>query len=227
MLKSYKIKFLGTSSGQSIPRKDCDCLQCQSKDKKDKRLQPSILINDKILIDAGPDILKQLTNTQITNLDSIIITHEHSDHVGGLKYLLQVNRDLRIIRMKPGQHFKLLGVDFFAFKVPHSNVVPTVGLEIAEKIVYIPDSVSLNLALKYLKEVKVAILDGSIFDRSFGGHLATKEIIAITTPFKNLKKIYFSHNGHNRKSHKEMVKLVQATGDKRYTLAYDGLELEI
>ncbi|KKQ16827.1 MAG: hypothetical protein US31_C0026G0001, partial [Berkelbacteria bacterium GW2011_GWA1_36_9] len=42
-----------------------------------------------------------------------------------------------------------------------------------------------------------------------------------------LKKIYFTHNGHTQKTHKEMVKLVQQVGDSRYTLAYDGLELEI
>ncbi|KKQ17526.1 MAG: Lipoate-protein ligase B, partial [Berkelbacteria bacterium GW2011_GWA1_36_9] len=192
----YKIKFLGSSNGQSIPRENCQCLQCESKDKKDSRLRSVILVNNKILIDAGPDILKQLTTRQIENLDSVLITHEHNDHVGGLKYLLKINRNLRIIRLKPGQHFKLLNIDFFGFKVMHSKMMPTVGLEIAEKIAYIPDSSSLDLALKYLQEVKIAILDGSIFDRSSSDHLAMKEIIATTKIFKNLKKIYFTHNGH-------------------------------
>lgn len=227
MSKALKIKFLGTSSGQAIPREDCRCPQCRSRDKKNLRKRPSILIDRKILIDAGPDILGQLTTSQINNLDSVIITHEHSDHTGGLKYLLKAQRNLRIIRMKPGNHFKLLGVDFFAFRVLHSKMAPTIGLEIGEKVVYIPDSASLDVALKYLKEVKVAILDGSIFDRSFGGHGAMKEIIATTKPFRNLKKIYFTHNGHTQKTHKEMIKLVQTVGDKRYTLAYDGLEIGV
>ena len=90
----YKIKFLGSSNGQSIPRENCQCLQCESKDKKDSRLRSVILVNNKILIDAGPDILKQLTTRQIENLDSVLITHEHNDHVGGLKYLLKINRNL-------------------------------------------------------------------------------------------------------------------------------------
>lgn len=227
MPKILKIKFLGTSSGQTLPRENCSCPQCQLKDKKDRRRRSSILINQKILIDAGPDILKQLRNNQITNLDSIIITHEHNDHTGGLKYLLKVNRNLRIIRMKPGQHFKLLGVDFYGFRVRHSKMVPTTGLELDGKVVYIPDSASLDLTIKYLQEVKVAILDGSVFNRSFGGHLAIKEIVAITKPFRNLKKIYFTHNGHTQKPHRKMVKLVQSLGDQRYTLAYDGLEIKI
>lgn len=227
MQKICKIKFLGTSSGYAIPRDDCTCLQCVSKDSKDRRLRSSILINDKILIDVGPDILSQLKPAQIANLDSVVITHEHDDHVGGLKYLLKTRRNIRIVRTKPGQHFKLLGVDFYGFKVKHSKMIVTLGLEIAEKIAYIPDSSSLDLAIKYLKEVKMAILDGSTFDRSFGGHASIQEEIAITKLFANLKKVYFTHNGHTNRTHKEMIKLVQKIGDKRYTLAYDGLELNI
>jgi len=223
--KSLKIKFLGTSSVEAIPREGCQCIQCQSRDKKDKRRRSAILVNSRILIDAGPDILKQLTTSQIKNLDSVITTHEHEDHIGGLKYLLKSQRNLRIIRMKPGQHFKLLGVDFFAFKVLHSKMAITIGLIIDNRLAYIPDSSSLDSALKYLNDVDIAILDGSIFERSFGGHLAMKDTIVVTKPMKNLKKIYFTHNGHNRRPHKEMIKLIQGLGDKRYLLAYDGLEL--
>lgn len=227
MTRYLQIKFLGTSSGQVLPREDCLCAQCQSRDKKDRRLRSAVLVNKKILIDAGPDILKQLRKTQISNLDSVIITHEHSDHISGLKYLLRIHRNLRIIRMKPGQHFKLLGVDFFGIRIVHSKMTPTIGLEIDGKVVYIPDSAALDSTLKYLQEVQIAILDGSIFDRSFGGHLAMKEIIALTKPLRNLKKIYFTHNGHTQKPHKEMTKLIQKVGDQRYALAYDGLEIKV
>jgi len=225
-MNTMRLKFIGTSSGEPIPRKDCRCKQCKSTDRKDKRLRPSILIDKKILVDSSPDILKQLRSIQIKKLNTLIITHEHDDHVGGLKYILKLNPEIRIIRMNPGQHFKLFGIDFFAFKVEHSRVLTTIGLEIND-VAYIPDSLSLSQALKYLKEVKIAILDGSTLGRSFGGHMAINEIVAFVKPLNNLKAIYFTHNGHNRKNHKELESFIKKLGDKRFQLAYDGLELKV
>lgn len=220
------IQFLGTSSGESLPRTDCDCLQCRSKDSKDKRQRSAILINKKILIDAGPDIAKQLRSSQIQALEAVLITHEHQDHAAGIKDVLRIRRDLRIIKLKPGQHFKLLNIDFYAFKVKHSPIIPTVGLEI-NSLIYLPDVADLDWATKYLKESQIAILDGSMLGRNFGGHLSINEIIRQTKVMKNLKKIYFTHNGHTRKTHKEMSKLVKTLGDNRFQLAYDRLELKI
>ena len=73
------IKFLGTSSAESLPRAECNCDQCSSKDKKDKRSRSSILINKKILIDANPDIGRQLRPSQVKSLEAVLITHEHQD----------------------------------------------------------------------------------------------------------------------------------------------------
>jgi phosphoribosyl 1,2-cyclic phosphate phosphodiesterase len=83
-----KILFLGTSAGWPLPRLGCDCHICQSKDPRDGRLRPAILVNDSVLVDAGPDIYHQLsriTNHQslITNLKALILTHAHPDHILG------------------------------------------------------------------------------------------------------------------------------------------------
>ena len=57
-----EILVLGTSASKPLPREGCRCPICVSKDKKDRRMRPSILINNKFLIDCGPDILKQIKN---------------------------------------------------------------------------------------------------------------------------------------------------------------------
>jgi len=220
------VKFLGTSSGEAIPRAGCDCVQCTSSDKKDKRRRPVLLINKTILIDAGPDITKQLRQNQIMPLNTVVITHDHHDHVGGLNDLLKINKSLHVIRPKAGQHFKLDGIDFYAFKVKHSVSVETVGLEIGS-LIYIPDFAEIDWTVKYLKESKIAALDGSVLGRDFGGHLSINKIIAEVKNMRNLRKIYFTHCGHTRRPHKDMVKLVKALGDDRFSLAYDGLELKV
>ena len=82
-----KIIFLGTGTSQGIPVIGCDCPVCLSTDSRDKRLRVSVLISvgeRQIGIDAGPDFRQQMLNAQVTDLDAILLTHEHNDHIIGL-----------------------------------------------------------------------------------------------------------------------------------------------
>ncbi|MFO7852968.1 MAG: MBL fold metallo-hydrolase [Bacteroidota bacterium] len=82
-----KITFLGTGTSQGVPVIACSCKVCQSKDPKDKRLRSSLLIesgDQNIVIDAGPDFRQQMLRAGVKKLDSILLTHEHKDHIGGM-----------------------------------------------------------------------------------------------------------------------------------------------
>ena len=83
-----RVTFLGTGTSQGVPVIACTCAVCQSKDSHDKHLRTSALIEtDKgknIRIDIGPDFREQMLREHVTHLDSILITHAHRDHVGGL-----------------------------------------------------------------------------------------------------------------------------------------------
>lgn len=81
------IIFLGTGTSLGVPIITCQCPVCQSKDTKDKRLRSSIYIeslSEKLIIDAGPDFRQQILREKITDIDAILLTHEHRDHVAGL-----------------------------------------------------------------------------------------------------------------------------------------------
>ncbi|UKT62194.1 MBL fold metallo-hydrolase [Pedobacter mucosus] len=82
-----KITFLGTGTSQGVPVIACICEVCRSTDKRDNRLRTSILIEteDKtIVVDSGPDFRYQLLREKVNDLDAVLFTHEHKDHIAGL-----------------------------------------------------------------------------------------------------------------------------------------------
>ena len=76
--------------------------------KKDWGFAALIEVNGKrILFDTGdnPDILAQnvkAAGADLTRLDFVVISHRHSDHIGGLAYLLKVNPKVKIYAPKEG-----------------------------------------------------------------------------------------------------------------------------
>ena len=82
-----KITFLGTGTSQGVPVIGCHCKVCTSDDVRDKRLRSSVLISAdqyNILIDAGPDFRQQMLKNHVDQLDAILLTHEHNDHIIGM-----------------------------------------------------------------------------------------------------------------------------------------------
>ena len=82
-----KVTFLGTGTSQGVPVIACNCEVCLSDDKRDNRLRTSILIEtaDKtIVVDSGPDFRYQLLREKVKDLDAVLFTHEHKDHIAGL-----------------------------------------------------------------------------------------------------------------------------------------------
>ncbi|MDP2175699.1 MAG: MBL fold metallo-hydrolase [Bacteroidota bacterium] len=82
-----KATFLGTGTSQGVPLIGCKCLICQSANPKDKRLRSSIKIEvdgQTLVIDSGPDFRQQMLRSGTEQLDALIFTHEHKDHIAGM-----------------------------------------------------------------------------------------------------------------------------------------------
>ena len=115
-----KLKFLGTGTSQGIPVIGSRHPVCLSDNPKDKRLRSSALLTTdsgkKILIDCGPDFRQQMLMNREEEVHSVLITHEHNDHVIGLD-------DLRPLIFKNGEEMPLFCME-------------RVGLEISKRFPY-------------------------------------------------------------------------------------------
>jgi phosphoribosyl 1,2-cyclic phosphate phosphodiesterase len=88
------ITFLGTGTSQGVPVIGCNCEVCTSNNPADNRLRSSvhILNNEKsIVIDTGPDFRQQMLREKVNNLDAVLFTHHHKDHIAGMDDIRSFN----------------------------------------------------------------------------------------------------------------------------------------
>ena len=84
---SVEVTLLGTGTSKGIPEIGCTCRVCTSPYKKDKRTRTSALVRTMgmtILIDPSPDFRQQALRENIHDIDAVLVTHSHYDHVGGI-----------------------------------------------------------------------------------------------------------------------------------------------
>ncbi len=85
-MPDFELTFLGTSTSLGVPMVGCACPVCTSPDPRDFRDRSSILLRtpeQTVLVDTGPDLRRQLLRHRVTQVDAVLITHPHSDHIMG------------------------------------------------------------------------------------------------------------------------------------------------
>ncbi|HIE91116.1 MAG TPA: MBL fold metallo-hydrolase [Methylophilaceae bacterium] len=94
-----QVTILGAGSSAGTPVIGCQCATCTSGNPRNKRTRCSSIITldsgENILIDTGPDLRLQVLREGITNVDAVLYTHTHADHLHGiddLRGFCQANR---------------------------------------------------------------------------------------------------------------------------------------
>lgn len=87
-----KMILLGTGTSHGIPCIACHCHVCTSEDLRDKRFRCSAHVVNKnkdgsethLQIDVGPEFRLQCLKYKIEQIDAVLLTHSHADHLHGL-----------------------------------------------------------------------------------------------------------------------------------------------
>ena len=95
------LTVLGSGTSMGVPTIGCSCAVCHSSDPHDRRTRPSVLLQfggKVVLIDTTPDFREQAIREHITQVDAVLYTHTHADHILGIDDLrpLSYHRDGKI-----------------------------------------------------------------------------------------------------------------------------------
>lgn len=93
------VTVLGCATSVGVPVLGCPCAVCTSPDSRNVRTRSSVhfrIVRDDgtrlgILVDTGPDLRAQLLREKILDIDAVLYTHTHADHVYGLDDLRPVH----------------------------------------------------------------------------------------------------------------------------------------
>jgi len=236
---------LGSGSAWPIPRLGCECEQCTSSDPRDRRLRPSLLIDGRVLVDAGPDVYHQLQAAGGPVPEAVLLTHAHHDHSLGIHDMAKAGRpwlhctkeaeaevrriftqlNLRVIHLTPGVRIDLGdGLEAQAFDVQHDPRFRTMGFRIAQggsSLVYAPD-VGAAPDSKLARDADVLVIDGTSYDRPLSGHLSMVEGVENAKRLR-ARRTLFTHIGHRAGLQADL----DAKLPEGFSVAYDGLELTV
>ena len=130
------ITILGCGSSGGVPRLGGIWGNCDPKNPKNFRKRCSLLVQrienksvTSVLIDTTPDMRQQLLDTNIGQLDAVIYTHEHADHLHGLDDLrmivINMQKRLQVYASKQTKK-SILGRFEYAFITPVGSPYPPI-----------------------------------------------------------------------------------------------------
>lgn len=94
-MQTNRLIILGSGAAPGVPSLCSGYGVCNPENLKNQRLRTSIYLEYrgiKLLIDTSPDLRTQLINQNIRDIDGVLYTHCHADHLHGIDELREINR---------------------------------------------------------------------------------------------------------------------------------------
>ena len=135
-MATLRFTILGCGSSGGVPRLGGNWGACDPANPKNTRRRCSLLVEritedgvTRVLIDTSPDLRMQLLDAGVGNLNGVIYTHEHADHVHGLDDLRMIvfNQRKRLPVWADGKTSDSLISRFgYAFVQPEGSPYPPI-----------------------------------------------------------------------------------------------------
>lgn len=247
-----KLTFLGTGSSVGTPVIGCKCDVCMSKDSRDHRLRTSALIEVdglNIQVDVGPDFRQQtLLYNPNANIDAVILTHGHSDHIIGLDDLRPLNfiKNMIIPMYADESTLKNIFKMFFyhfdssyrlkgrfnineisdkPFYINKQKIIPIKVIHNKEILAYRINDVTYITDAKYISDKEIDKIKGSrilvvnaLSKKKHSVHFSLDEALEFIELIKP-EKAYLTHISHQLGRHET----IQENLPENVQPAYDGL----
>lgn len=130
--------FLGTGASAGVPIIGCKCPICTSASPYNHRLRPAgwLQIDGKsYLIDVGPDFRQQALKHRIDQIDGLLLTHTHFDHIAGIDdlriYYVRQNKPVSCLLSK--ESFAELKLRYHYFFQMGKNLTAQLAYQILEE----------------------------------------------------------------------------------------------
>lgn len=249
------VTVLGSGTSKGVPEVACQCRVCRSDNPHDKRGRASVLVKTRgveFMIDASPDFREQALRENIWDLDAVLLTHSHFDHVGGIDDLRPfcATGDLRMYMRKDVDHDIRKRLDYCFRKHPYPGV-PTFDMRTIGNHPFYIDGVKIipievmhgklpifgfridNFAYitdaKTIEEDELEKLEGvkvlvinALRFREHFAHMSVDEALAIIEKIKP-ERAYLTHFNHEIGTHEELA----AKLPENVFPCYDGLNIHI
>ena len=138
-----------------VPTLGCTCAVCTSTDVRNMRLRSSIALEYAgrvVLIDTGPDFRQQMLRSGLRQVDAVLYTHGHADHILGFD-------DLRPLTFGPGGPVPIYADD------PTADVLERIFEYNFRKVNRYPTSAKVELHRLSTEPETTVSLFGALFER--------------------------------------------------------------
>lgn len=252
---SITVTVLGSGTSKGVPEIGCVCRVCSSEDPHDKRLRASVLVETRglrLLIDPSPDLREQALRLRLADIDAVLVTHSHYDHVGGFDDLRPFcgNFNLPIYLRKDVDEDLHSRLDYCFREHPYPGV-PTFdmhdvgdepfyinGLKIIPvevmhgklpilgyrigNFAYVTDAKRISDVEKEKLEDLDVLIINSLRDKPHFAHFSYAEAIEMIKELKP-KRAYLTHFGHEAGLHTEL----EARCPENVKPSYDGMVISM